>query len=287
MRNIFSWRGLFWNSKLRQFEEIIYFYITPSNTWISNSLLAGLWNLTLQSYGFEMISAFMTMRNLVKAIQFCEESFCQFIALIREWFAKTGTWISEGQDFIEPKFLKRFSQCLRNNLRELGADLIVVQGNGPKRNWSIGENHQVQAIFFSQEWLSEEAKRGEKLVESCRGQRDRTERFVAKGVRSNHNRWFIFSDHSGSWSIYAGFRKGFWKKNGSKIRGQLFQFRLKLIIPVLLKIFSSGPIPDSEHMNWKEAEARRSGYFGVVVGGGRCWSQGGIPVPIFWDLEIY
>jgi deoxyribodipyrimidine photo-lyase len=212
--------------------------------------------------------------NLVKAIQSAEEVlpvYCfdpRMFAKTELGFQKTGLY--------RAKFLRDSVSVLRNNLRELGADLIVVQGKPEEELIRLAENHQVQAIFFSQEVTSEE-RNVEKLVESAAW---------VKGI-GTESLWQSTLYHIDDLSfpitqvpeVFTQFRKGLEK---------MVQIRATFPVPIIInypgttEIFSSGQIPDLEQYGLKEPEPA-SGYLELVGG-----EDAGLRriQSYFWDRDL-
>jgi deoxyribodipyrimidine photo-lyase len=195
--------------------------------------------------------------NLVKAIQSAEEIlpvYCfdpRMFEKTELGFHKTGLY--------RAKFLRDSVSALRNNLRELGADLIVVQGKPEEELIRLAEHHHVQAIFFSQEVTSEE-RNVEKSVENAAWAKSiRTESLWQSTLYHIDDLPFPISQTP---EVFTQFRKGLEK---------IVQIRATFPVPITInypgttEIFSSGEIPDLEQYGLKEPEPV-SGYLELVGG---------------------
>lgn len=212
--------------------------------------------------------------NLVKAIQSSEEILPVYCFDPR-MFEKTELGFHKTGLF-RAKFLRDSVSILRNNLRELGADLIVVHGKPEEELIRLAENHQVQAIFFSQEVTSEE-RNVEKSVENAAW---------AKGI-GTESLWQSTLYHIDDLSfpitqvpeVFTQFRKGLEKM--VQIRAT-FPAPITINYPGTTEIFSSGEIPDLEQYGLKEPEPA-SGYLEMVGG-----EDAGLRriQSYFWDRDL-
>jgi deoxyribodipyrimidine photo-lyase len=195
--------------------------------------------------------------NLVKAIQSAEEILPVYCFDPR-MFEKTELGHHKTGPF-RGKFLRDSVSALRNNLRELGADLIVVQGKPEEELIRLAENHHVQAIFFSQEVTSEE-RNVEKSVENAAWAKAiRTESLWQSTLYHIDDLPFPISQTP---EVFTQFRKGLEKI--VQIRAT-FPVPIKINYPGTTEIFSSGEIPDLEQYGLKEPEPV-SGYLELVGG---------------------
>jgi len=139
--------------------------------------------------------------------------------------------------YYRAKFLTEAVKDLRDNLRELGADLIVLQGKPEEEVIHFAEKYEAQAIYFSEEVTSEERNVDKLLESSAWGKGIVTESFWQSTLYHMDDLPFPVNQLP---EVFTQFRKSVEKM--SELRAE-YPSPISITYPGKEVIFSSGEIP--------------------------------------------
>jgi deoxyribodipyrimidine photo-lyase len=151
-------------------------------------------------------------------------------------FEKTELGISKT-GFYRAKFLIEAVADLRDTLRELGADLIVLQGKPEEELIHLAEKYEAQAIYFSEEVTSEEKYVDNSLESNAWGKGIATESFWQSTLYHLDDLSFPVNQLP---EVFTQFRKSVEKMSEVRVE---YPSPISIPYPGTSVIFSSGEIP--------------------------------------------
>lgn len=178
---------------------------------------------------------------------------------------------------LRTKFLIESVSNLRENLRELGADLIILQGKPEEELVKFAEKYEVQAIYFSKEVTAEERNVDNALDSAAWGKGIATESFWQSTLYHLDDLPFPINQLP---EVFTQFRKAVEKMSDIK---EEYPTPSTISYPGTEVILSSGEIPNLSQYGLEEPRPE----LGLVLGfdGGERAGLRRIQ-SYFWDKDL-
>ncbi|MBN7814351.1 DASH family cryptochrome [Algoriphagus pacificus] len=158
------------------------------------------------------------------------------------------------------RFLVEAVTDLRENLRELGAELIILEGKPEEELLQLAEKYEVEAIYFSKEVTSEERNVDNSLESAAWTKGIVTESFWQSTLYHLDDLPFPINQLP---EVFTQFRKSVEKM--SEVRAEI-PSPLTVSYPGTEVIFSAGDIPELSQFGLEEAKQTSRSVIGLVGG---------------------
>ncbi|MEN2280680.1 DASH family cryptochrome [Algoriphagus sp. SE2] len=162
--------------------------------------------------------------------------------------------------FHRAKFLIESITDLRENLRDLGADLIILQGKPEEEIIQLAEKYEVQAIYFSKEVTAEERNVDNSLEASAWAKGIVTESFWQSTLYHKDDLPFPVNQLP---EVFTQFRRSVEKM--SEIREE-YPTPISIPYPGTDVIFSSGEIPNLSQFGLERQNSANNSALGFKGG---------------------
>ncbi|WP_296704562.1 DASH family cryptochrome, partial [Algoriphagus sp.] len=191
-------------------------------------------------------------------------------------FAKTELEIPKT-GYHRAKFLIESITDLRENLRDLGADLIILEGKPEEEIIQLAEKYEVQAIYFSKEVTAEERNVDNALESSAWAKGIVTESFWQSTLYHKDDLPFPVNQLP---EVFTQFRKSVEKM--SEIRDE-YPIPISISYPGTDVIFSSGEIPKLNQFGLESQDSVDNSVLGFKGG-----ERAGLRriQSYFWDKDL-